>query len=490
MHILNPLTWMRWLGDFLRVYFLGLPWRETPKAIPAIILSIVLFTTGFIAFSGGAGWRNRLLDKQLEVAFESDDFPTAEIVIRRQLEADPENTDLIFNFALVRDAQSFSEEATTLMRMLVKRRNVRAADWLLQNEFLGRQWSDLSEEERDEFGLILRILSDDRPKDTAVMKMYAEYLIVTQKFASAIPLLDKLSRYEPMRGLQAAALARQIGDLKSAERYASNTLDTVAQMAKDDPTNAQLAMAVARNQVFLKRYSEAVGTLDLSVQRAKTDADRQMLSQALGDAIVAWVKFIEESPTDTVQERLRILKMLQAALRYAPNNPRVIMLVADQVLGSLQDDDEELVDIRNALINGSSVGIAHFIKGTSALLKEDMEQAELHLELAAELMPRSGAILNNLAVALAMREDADYERALKISNAAIEHVPAPTPHFYETRGQILFRMGRFREAIPDLERTLSEESLAKKAHQMLADCYEQVNDPELAKTHLKAAEAL
>ncbi|MEL6106507.1 MAG: tetratricopeptide repeat protein, partial [Planctomycetota bacterium] len=214
----------------------------------------------------------------------------------------------------------------------------------------------------------------------------------------------------------------------------------------------------------------------------------------LGDSSMnltqAWVKFIEESPSNTVTERLRVLKMLQAALRFAPNNPRVVTLIADHVLKSLDEDDTELVTVRNALVNGSSVGIAHFIKGTSALMKKDMKNAELHLELAVELMPRSGAILNNLAVALAMREDPDYERALELSGAAIDLVKTPTPHFYETRGQILFRMGELKEAIPDLERALAEPSLAKKAHEMLANCYDEVGDKELADNHRTAVERL
>lgn len=490
MQAINPLNWMRWGGEFIRVWLMGLPWRDAPKAIPAIILTIVLFTVGFVAFSGEAGWRNQLLVKQYKVSMEREDYPTAEIVLKRQLEGDPENVNLLYEYALVRENQSFTEEATALMRGLVKKRHVRAATWLLVNEYIGKQWTDLDQEKKDEFGLVLSLINDEQPDNIPVTKMYAEYLIVTQRFASAVPLLESLSKIEPMRGLQAAALCRQIGDFEAAERYADQTLEVVEEMAKDDPTNSDLAMAVARNQIFLRRYSDAVRTLDLSVKRAKTPEHRQMLSQALGDAIVAWVKFIEESPSNTVTERLRVLKMLQAALRFAPNNPRVVTLIADHVLKSLDEDDEELASVRNALVNGSSVGIAHFIKGTSALMKKDMKNAQLHLELAVELMPRSGAILNNLAVALAMREDPDYERALELSGAAIELVKSPTPHFYETRGQIFFRMGELKKAIPDLERALAEPSLAKKAHEMLANCYDEVGDKELADNHRTAVERL
>jgi tetratricopeptide (TPR) repeat protein len=486
MNILNPLTWARWITEFIHEWFQGIPWRDAPKAIPAVILTIVLFTTGFIAFSGGAGWRNRLLDRQLNVSLEREDYPTAEIVIKRQLEADPNNADLVYRYAMVRDAQSSTEEAKVLMRRLLNRRYLPAAQWLLQNHLIGKKWTDFDEEQLDEAGQILELINGAKEDNLPVKKMYTEYLIFRQRIAMAIPLLLELSVYEPMLGLQAAAFARRLRDFEAAERYASKSMESVEEMLKDDPTNAFLAMNIARNQIFLKRHSDAIRTLRRGVDLAKSDDDRRMLTQALGDAIVAYVSFIEESPSKTLSERVRVLKMLDVAVQIAPNNPRVVTMVADHVLSSLNEDDAELASVRKSLVDGSPIGIAHFIKGTGSLMKGDHADAELHLELAAEQMPHSGAILNNLAVALSMREEPDYVKALQVSNAAIEQVVAATPHFYETRGQILFRMGRFREAISDLERSLSEPTLAKKAHQMLADCYQKVGDADLARAHREA----
>ncbi|QDV43302.1 Tetratricopeptide repeat protein [Stieleria neptunia] len=490
MHAFNPLTWFRWMGEFIRCWFLGIPWRDAPKAIPAVILSMVLFTTAFIAFSGGAGWRNRLLDRQLQVSLEREDFPTAEIVIRRQLEADPKNVELIHRFALVREAQSFEEEAKALMRQLMTRRHLPAAKWLLENEIIGKKLTDFSSEELDEVGRVLQLITEREDKNLGAKRMYAEYLIFEQRLSSAIPVVLELAEVEPMRGLQAASLARHLNESEAAEQYASAALERVEEMHKDDPTNSQIAMSIARNQIFLERHSDAIRTLKRSIDVAKTQEERRMLTQALGDAIVAYVTYIEKSPTNTVQERLRVLTMLDAAVKIAPNNPRVVTMVADHVLASLSEDDEQISTVREALISGSPAGIAHFIKGTTALMNEDLAMAELHLEKAAEQMPRSAAILNNLAVALAMKQEPDYEKALQVANAAIDNVPSPTPHFYETRGQILFRMGRFREAISDLERALPAPDLELRAHQMLADCYDKVGDTDLARGHRETAETM
>ena len=128
--------------------------------------------------------------------------------------------------------------------------------------------------------------------------------------------------------------------------------------------------------------------------------------------------------------------------------------MADQVLATLGDDDEQVTKLRDALVDGSSPAISHFIQGTSALMADDLDKATMHLKIASELMPRSGAILNNLAVAISTRGEAGLNEALKLSETAIETTPNATPHFYETRGQILFRLERYLEAVPDLERAL------------------------------------
>jgi len=157
-------------------------------------------------------------------------------------------------------------------------------------------------------------------------------------------------------------------------------------------------------QVFLDRHGDAVRLLGASVGRMKREEHRKVIQQAMGDTIVAWVNEIESQPNETPTERLRVLKMLQVALQYAPNNPRVLSLVADQVLRTLENEDEDIISVRNALVQGSSPGIAHFVRGTAALMKDDVDRAERHLTLAAKHLPKSAAILNNLAVAMTQKK--------------------------------------------------------------------------------------
>ncbi len=488
MRFLNPVLWGRWLGNFLVQYTLSIPWGRVSHGIPALLLVALLGSGLLITLGDGTDWRNRLLDQRLETAWESDDYETTELIVRRKLTHDPDDSDSVFQLGLTLCAKGDYEKGTLLLRQLVEHhKHDEAALWLLKEEYDGKPWKDLSEQQREELGIILSVLHGANPNDFGVQTMYVEYLIATQRYPQALPILEKLAITEPMRGLQGAAIARHLGRNALADRLAKRTLEEMAKTSREEPTNASLAMSVAQNQLFLLRHEDAIQTLAIAIRRAKNKNDENKLRSAIGDSYVAWVQHIETTPSESIAAKLRILKLLQQALQFAPQNQRVLALVADRVLASADEDEEEIAEIRRALIEGTSPGIAHFIQGTTALLKDDSAKAMTHLKIAAELLPNSGAILNNLAVALTKQGDEHLEEALKLSDQAVSTLKVPPPHFYETRGQIRLRLGKHLEAIPDLERALQHPDLAQKAHAALAECYEAIGDEDLANEHRKKA---
>ncbi|KLU02930.1 putative transmembrane protein [Rhodopirellula islandica] len=483
----NPLQWFKWFGQWLVAWFRTIPWKRASTAVPALMLTVALAILLFVSTGESVSWRNQLIREQLASAFERDDYKTADLLIRRQIEEGDESAETLYRLAVARHQQDETEEAFALMRGLVaQQRDPRAARWLLQELYDQKKWTDLEDAEQREFGQLLQFLSEETPDDLGIKQAYADYLVRTNRQNQAIPYLVQLASVQPMRGLQAAMISRQAGEDDAATRYAETTLEKVQQLFAEEPASPQLAMANVQALLFLEKHADAVRLLNESIGRMKTKEHQAGLQQAMGETIVVWINKIEAEPNETVAERLRVLKMLQVALQYAPNNPRVLSLVADQVLKTLESDDKELSKIRSALVKGSSPGIANFIRGTAALLKGDPDRATLHLKLAAEHLPHSSAILNNLAVAMAEKEDGDLEQALQISEKAIESVSQPNPFFYETRGQILTKLGKHLEAIPDLERALAEESLANTAHESLAVCFEALGEEELAEEHRAA----
>ncbi|TWT68018.1 tetratricopeptide repeat protein [Crateriforma conspicua] len=492
MKYLNPVNWFRWIGQFISAYLYSIPWKEAPRAIPAIILILALVVIAGVAFTDDSNWRSSLIARQLADASEQDDYETMELVLRRQLRAEPNDNDLNFRLALVLHEQERDDEAKSIMTQLAtQKRFEQAARWLVAEDFVGKSWGNLDDDEKEMFGYLLKLVNEKTPDDVNFKQLYADYLIASDRMKDAAVLLEQLSTAFPMRGLQAAAIYRRLGDEQKADELGRHTLKHVSGMLDDDPTNTVLALAVAQTQLFDKQYMPAIQTIKRAVDRAKTDQERQRARSAMGEAIVAWIMHMKETATDTPESQADLMRKLSVAVRFAPDNPRVLTLVADMVLSTAQSNNPEVQKLQRTLVEGSSPGVSHFILGTGALMRGNRESAMKHLKIAAELLPQSAAILNNLAVAMTTRDDAELEDALELIERAIEQTqPKTTPHFYETRGQILYRLERYDEAIPDLLRALAVDSLKLNAHKALAVCYEKIGMEETAQGHRDQIEAM
>ncbi len=95
----------------------------------------------------------------------------------------------------------------------------------------------------------------------------------------------------------------------------------------------------------------------------------------------------------------------------------------DLVVQVQKDENSEAATIRKSFVDGVGADTAHFIQGTVALLDNDIERAEVHLKQAAKANPNLPGVLNNLAVAMAAKENADLGTALNLANAAVERLP-------------------------------------------------------------------
>ena len=178
---------------------------------------------------------------------------------------------------------------------------------LLTKLYIGKRWQSLDDAGRTEFGELLEFIYLASPDDIGVQQLYADYLIAADRLKSALPVLIDLAKSQPMRGLQAAALQRKLGDYAAADFQAEETLDQLMPLFEQDPTNTALALAVAQTQLFLFRYADALQIIDRASKRATETADKDRLNQAMGDAIVAWIAFMQKTEED--QDELQVLKL-------------------------------------------------------------------------------------------------------------------------------------------------------------------------------------
>ena len=111
-----------------------------------------------------------------------------------------------------------------------------------------------------------------------------------------------------------------------------------------------------------------------------------------------------------------------------------------------------------------------------------MDEARVHWERANQLDPNSPSIANNLAVVLAGSNSPDLAQALRLVNMAIDRLPNEAS-YRDTRGTILAKMGKWNEALPDLEAALFKNGRSRQLHKLLADTYEHLGMAAMAAEH-------
>src|SRR5205807_634534 len=96
-------------------------------------------------------------------------------------------------------------------------------------------------------------------------------------------------------------------------------------------------------------------------------------------------------------------------------------------------------------------------------------------------------VANNLAWALAFSEPADLSRALELAETALQRAPGEA-RFRSTRGQILAKLGRYKEARPDLEEGLKVYGTDAKLLMTLSDTCARLGDAKQAAEYKKKAD--
>jgi tetratricopeptide (TPR) repeat protein len=124
--------------------------------------------------------------------------------------------------------------------------------------------------------------------------------------------------------------------------------------------------------------------------------------------------------------------------------------------------------------------------GTIAATFGETDRAKSYLQRAVQKDPRNAVAWNNYAWLVAHDPNGDLDDALKAVNTALEIRPNDI-RFRETRGQVLVRMGRWKEAIEDLEFAANGLPQSRDIHLSLAKAYDALGDRQLAQVHREHA---
>ncbi len=113
--------------------------------------------------------------------------------------------------------------------------------------------------------------------------------------------------------------------------------------------------------------------------------------------------------------------------------------------------------------------IFHVIHGVRDALKGKPLTSQEHFKLAFNNDPRTAIIINDIAFMIAV-EKKRPEEGLRLINRSIESWPT-SAKLYQTRGEILMELGKFDQAVQELEYAASVIEKDYRVFLVLAGCY-------------------
>jgi predicted Zn-dependent protease len=475
---------MQFLGNLLTrvaIWWRGRQYRLLWPALPAVVIA---GTCACLAASAALVSEREQASSYHErgaAALKARDYAVALTCYDRLARGSGRRPEVLYGLAVAAEGVGQSERAQALMNELAPpdQPGYAPAHFWQARRLLPEALKSAEARQQARAHLLLALDGEIDEPDLA-HGLLCELYLIDRQLDLAEPHLLRAVKARPQLRLRAAQLYWLRGDKDRARREAELAVDHFRAAARADRSDHGACARWAEALTFLERFSEAVEVLEEGWAVTRAPA----LRTALGDTYATWHDTLAREPGDTLARRL---ELLQKGLHSDPANVLLLnrLLALTRLEGA--DADRARAALRALLAQGQAPAAAHFALSVDALRHDRPSEARVHLEQAMRLAPELPIIANNLAWLLAHDEAPDLPRALTLAQVAVERAPG-NASFRHTRGVILAKMARWKEALADLEAFLPQQPDDPGLHRLLATAYENLGAPEMAAEHRRQAD--
>lgn len=450
----------------------SLQWRWFVRGLPALIL----FTTcTYLMANASLRPKNTYVSTYVDrakAAVRDGRFGEAKVYYERALDMIPNPDDeLLFSLATASMETKDYQRAILLYDQLGpvdSPRNFGAHLWQAERR-LKTEPPSLNDLQVAETHLLHALKL--KPTDQRTRYLLGELSMSLGKPIHAVRYLKDLTNNFPEAKLNLAKAYLLTGDVASATRVGREALEYL-KIKSEESKDPQARIRRADAHMFLEEFPEAVRVLE-SVLEEQNDLKTRV---ALARVHVSWADSLDDV------DRQRKFELLSRGLLYYAEDFQLFDRLMRLLQGPSDVADTTQRFLLDNLTQGKAVGMSHLLLGTSAFVKQDAEQARSHLERAFETLPQAPIVANNLAWLMNFQEPARPERALLLIEPVVERYPQ-IGRFHDTRGHIYVKLGRWKEAVADLEFALRELNGSSATHAALAEAWEHLGDQDLADEH-------
>lgn len=255
-----------------------------------------------------------------------------------------------------------------------------------------------------------------------------------------------------------------------------------------DPGNTPVRLALAETHRLLQDYQSAEVVLVEGTRLGLPD--EKDLHVSLANLYTIRLQGLGSQIKPDVQ-----LQLVQMILDHDPGNVYMLqrlLALAEDRSNDASKQTQELIS--KVIASGPRNPIAptfHLIRADYWLSKGDDEKARIHLNQAFQLNNQLSELANTYAWMVAITPPFDLERALKLINGVLAFGQnMENPKYRDTRGQILTRLGKYKEALEDLEFAVKEMPSSRSVHTTLEICYKNLGMEDKAKEEAETAKRL
>jgi tetratricopeptide (TPR) repeat protein len=450
--------------------------RRAWQSVPAIVAAATIIATVIWVVQVSPAELSANYQQAAERALQSRDLTTAAILYRKLASLNEAGVRGKYGLAIVAEQQGDRRRAAQLMRQIAPedgRGHAAAHFWLALHlaRSAGDGGGNIPDRPSDIENHLLRTVESE-PNHLAARRMLGDLYARRGHPLAAIEHYSRVVDVMPECRLSVAQQLALVRRHREARRQGEWAAAHFAEQFRESPSDVNAAIGLARCKLFLGHPEQAVQILASCLEL--TGDDR--LDEELSRIYVAW--FDRTSPADTEQQ----LELLRRALECNPENELAVERF-QAFVGRAQDIGQRAeMALAKAATSGRPGAIANWILGSLAFARDDAVEARRYLESAYQLDRSLPLVANNLAWLLAETEPRDLERALRLANEALALAPE-RPEIRETRGQVLAKLGRYRECITDLEHALRFLPNMPQIHETLALAWDELGDRELAELH-------
>ncbi len=475
--------WVHEAIHFVGLWFVSRSFWMLLRGLPALAV--------FVAIPALALWgrttanREAMKNSYLRAAIkasQAEDFDAAALWNRKLLTFNPSDRDARFRLAVAVEAGGDVERGREILKKLTPQDGTGyvPAHFYLASRAMQDSAKATAEDMRSAAWHLTKVLEQE-PDNMQARDMMVRLQIHRRELEDAAFHLSKMVSKHPELHLMLAGLYQQLGMKDAVAAQARQARVHFERLREENPDEVQPIIRLAEAYAITHNFADAEQLLaehlakNLDVDEAKL----ALLKLALIEIDVELKRVEPNWP--------RVVTLLERSLGAGPAQEYVlarVALVAGRFHGAETDHLRQVLE--EALADGRAPAVCHLLLGTMLGQGGQLDEAIQHLRAAQQVFPDNPVVLNNLAWYLTKTDPPQLEEALELAELAVQKAPRLL-EVRETRGQILAELGRYEQALPDLEAALSMRTVEASLHQTLAQVYEQLGNTEMAARHRQLA---